>query len=350
MPCSTASVSVVLPVHNGHEHLRRALGTVLSDSQVGEVIVVDDASTDETPQLLADVDDARVVVVTLERNQGVAGALNAGLAKSTAEFVARFDADDEWVPGRLSAQLPLLIAEPELAVVGGQYVGLDARGQQARRPSTLPVLPDAIRWRLLFENPIAHPTVTFRRAAVVGAGGYREGYAGAEDYELWLRMWPQFAFANVSGVVHRYRRHSASESSRRVGEAQRNADASAAGLIGRLTQREPSAAVLRVLRERVPVDDASVSEDDIAQAVAVLFELREAVGPRLRTEGSAYVDRWMARRLLRWIRTAGHHRDRARADIRASLQRLPGDAIARAMASAVMDTTLGRFGRWRRVS
>src|SRR5436189_2072285 len=91
---STPTVSVVMPVHNGERFLGEAIGSVLGQTFSDlELIVVDDASTDRTAALLeAASRDARVRVHRLERNLGVAGALNAGCRLARGELIARMDA------------------------------------------------------------------------------------------------------------------------------------------------------------------------------------------------------------------------------------------------------------------
>ena len=316
----SARVTVVLPVHNGERYLPKALRSLLQDDFAGmAVVVVDDASTDGTARILEANADPRVTVVRNESRRGVAAALNRGLSFCTSEFVARFDADDEWLPGRLEAQVSVLRTDPRLAVVGGQVQVIDPDGavlvaDQARYPLS----PDVVRWRLLFENVLAHPAVTMRRSALDAVGGYREDRPGAEDYDLWLRMWPHYELRNVDAIVLRYRRHSASESFSRI-EAAENASATAAAeLVGFLLQRPVSEHILGIVRQRPVLTTARVTERDLLEAVAVLSDLRLAVRPQLSPAGRRYVDRWIGRRLLRMSRAhPGGKRTSARKLIRA---------------------------------
>src|SRR5688500_18360587 len=116
-------VSVIIPTFNRPRLLPRCVESALAAGESVEVIVVDDASTDETAEVCRGLGRARHV--RLEHNQGVAGARNVGLLASTAEYVGFLDDDDLRVPGSLDAQLALLEAAPEAAFVAGGVVLAD---------------------------------------------------------------------------------------------------------------------------------------------------------------------------------------------------------------------------------
>jgi glycosyltransferase involved in cell wall biosynthesis len=129
----------------------------------------------------------RRVVVLKSPGHGIVDALNAGLAAAKGEFVARMDADDIALPGRLAAQVEAMRAEPTLLALGTAATEIDADGT---RQGEIAVATGsaAIRERMQRENPLLHPTVTMRREAVLAVGGYRRALTHAEDYDLWLRL------------------------------------------------------------------------------------------------------------------------------------------------------------------
>lgn len=183
-------VSVVLPVRNGASYLDQALRSVLDQTHRDlELVVVDDGSTDETPELLerAAQQDSRLRVLHHERSRGVAGALNTGLAQARSPLLARMDADDISDPRRLALQVQLLEARPDVGVCGTATRHIDAHGR--RLPAlltTLPLEPAGVRLCLAAGTPFAHPTVVARTALLRERGGYDE-QAPLEDLDLWLR-------------------------------------------------------------------------------------------------------------------------------------------------------------------
>ncbi len=112
-------VSVIVPVFNGAVYLDAALQSVWRQEIVNlQLIVIDDGSTDETPEIIARYGTA--VTAISQVNQGPAAARNAGLRQAGGEFVAFLDADDEWIDGRLNRQLEYLRQNPTVDVVQGQ--------------------------------------------------------------------------------------------------------------------------------------------------------------------------------------------------------------------------------------
>jgi glycosyltransferase involved in cell wall biosynthesis len=110
-------VSVIIPTYNYGRFLAEALDIVLGQTVSDlEVIIVDDGSTDDTPEILARFDDPRVRAVRIP-NQGVSVARNTGLDLASGEFVAFLDADDRWLPEKLARQLAMFRADPDLGLV-----------------------------------------------------------------------------------------------------------------------------------------------------------------------------------------------------------------------------------------
>jgi len=187
------TISVVLPVRDGAATLGRALASLQAQTCTDwELIAVDDGSADATRVLLAEAarGDARLHVIGRER-EGIVAALNAGLAATCGEFVARMDADDAMHPERLAGQLELMRARPDIGLVsclvdfGGDRAANAGYALHVDWLNTL-VSPEQIALNRFVESPLAHPSVMFRRELVERFGGYRAGDF-PEDYELWLR-------------------------------------------------------------------------------------------------------------------------------------------------------------------
>lgn len=189
------AVSVVLPAWNAGATIVRAIESVRAQSFADwELVVVDDGSTDATPRIVAEAARRDPRIRLLEQpHAGIVGALNAGLAASHSDLVARLDADDAAHPERLAEQVAFLAA-PEhrdiglvgcLIEFGGHRAASEGYALHVDWLNSL-IAPDEIARRRFVESPFAHPSVMFRRELVTRHGAYRAGDF-PEDYELWLR-------------------------------------------------------------------------------------------------------------------------------------------------------------------
>lgn len=201
-------VSVLLPVRNGGDFIAEALTSVLEQSLRDlEVVVVDDGSTDATVPRVHEFSlrDGRIRVVKGD-GLGLVSALNAGLALCRGRFIARMDADDICRPRRILDQVVFFKAHPDVGVVGGQ---LRCFGPGASRQYRYPITHDDIQAASIFECPLAHPAVMFRRSLLAAdAAAYDPSLGNGEDYGLWTR-WLEAGvrFAALPSVVLDYRVH-----------------------------------------------------------------------------------------------------------------------------------------------
>lgn len=205
-------VSILLPCYNAAATLYQSLDSLLSQTlQDFEIIAVDDGSTDNTLDILqhrASLDNRICIIQTPHR--GIVNALNTGLAACRAPYVARMDSDDRAHPTRLEKQVSLLEDNPQVGVVSCL---VSAFPKERVREGFLVYLDwlngliedQDIRREIFIESPLPHPSVTFRRELVVGAGGYQDN-GWAEDYDLWLRLYLAGAhFAKVPELLMDWR-------------------------------------------------------------------------------------------------------------------------------------------------
>ncbi len=203
------TVSVLMPVRDGADHLRAAVDSVLAqDFRDFELLCVDDGSVDATPEILRQAAARDGRVRGLRGGGGLVAALNLGLGQCRGTFIARMDADDLCRSDRLGRQVDYLRRHPATGVLGGQ---IRCFGPGARRQYRYPTTHEAIQAAAIFECPVAHPTVMFRAGiAGVGQGPYDAAFRHCEDYELWTR-WLEagIGFAALDEVVLDYRVHPA---------------------------------------------------------------------------------------------------------------------------------------------
>ncbi len=201
-------VTVLLAVHDGETYLRTALESVLRQTVSDlELVVVDDGSTDATPDVLAGVRDARLRIVRNEAQLGLASSLNRGLEEARGRYVARLDADDVALPRRLERQLARIGATPGTVVLGTSVCAVGDNGAPGVVHS-MPTAPAAVRWHLLFSSPFFHPTVLVDREHLHRHGlRYDPAFLESEDYDLWARVLGTGDGANLSEPLVLYRVH-----------------------------------------------------------------------------------------------------------------------------------------------
>ena len=210
-------ISVLLPVRNGGDFILPALASLSAQTfREFEVVVVDDASSDETGELLSGYEDPRVRVHRMESPSGVAKCLQVGLQRCAAPLVARFDADDLCRQDRLARQAEVLHGRPDLGAVGSAAELIEASGQPIGL-RTVPTGTSDVTRRLRWRNALIHSSVMFRRRLVDEVGGYREDAGQFEDYDLWLRLATVADIDNIGDPLISYRIHSGQVTRSRIG-------------------------------------------------------------------------------------------------------------------------------------
>jgi radical SAM superfamily enzyme YgiQ (UPF0313 family)/glycosyltransferase involved in cell wall biosynthesis len=203
-------VSVVMAVHNGERYLKEAINSILTqDFSDLELVVIDDASTDATPEILEECQrrDSRVLIHRNPTRLGVTSSLNLGLVLAHGEYIARQDADDISLPGRLTRQVAFMDANPETALLASAFQISDCTGTVTGTLDRT-VHPEAIPWLLLFYNHVSgHSTVMMRATAVRAAGLYNEQRTYAQDHDLWLRIAHHGSLVILPDVMLRWRQH-----------------------------------------------------------------------------------------------------------------------------------------------
>jgi glycosyltransferase involved in cell wall biosynthesis len=201
-------ISVIMAVKDGQKYIRQAIDSVLGQTCGDfEFIIIDDGSTDGSLQLIENFDDSRITLIKNQNHLGLSKSLNAGLYAARGEYIARMDADDICLPERFEKQIRFLDQHPQIAVLGTGIKLIDEQGKTIQDVH-LPIDSDLIKWQLCFINPIAHPSVMMRGAAVKQVGGYDPELIRSQDYDLWWRLSAKYQLANLPDILVLLRQHS----------------------------------------------------------------------------------------------------------------------------------------------
>lgn len=206
------SVCVLMPVYNAERYLAEAVESILAQNFGDfEFLIVDDGSTDRSLDILRRYahEDRRIRLIS-RPNTGHVTALNEMLDLASAEFLARMDADDISLPGRLAHQVAFLKTHKEVVVLGCGYDLVDGKGRFLYR--RIPPSGDGELQEMAMagQTPLCHSSAVMRRDVVLQAGGYDEQMFPAEDLDLWLRLGEVGELANLPKAFVQYRQHSAS--------------------------------------------------------------------------------------------------------------------------------------------
>ena len=179
--------SIIITTHSRPRLLLRAIRSARESGTDVEVIVVDDASSDETATRCRSLGD-EITYVRVDRNQGVAGARNIGILASRGEYLSFLDDDDTRLPGSLDQQIAKLEAAPEAAFVYGQAIVGDQDGRPGPRLNPTECPEGDIFLKLLTRNFIPCGTAVIRRSCLTRAGLLDNSIAGPDDWDLWIRL------------------------------------------------------------------------------------------------------------------------------------------------------------------
>lgn len=203
-----SAVDALMTVYNGERFIAQTIESIRAQTlQDWRFIIVDDCSTDSTPEILAAAasQDSRIVVLKGE-HQGIASAANVGFAKVTAPLLARIDADDIAAPERLAIQRQYLDSNPDVVAVGSYVRLINPEGRRLGLRKA-PVEPTEVSNTLKIRNCMCHPSSMIRTDTLRKIGGYRSKFHNSLDYDLWLRLSEVGRISNQPLELLFYRRH-----------------------------------------------------------------------------------------------------------------------------------------------
>lgn len=183
----SAKVTVLLPAYNAAATIQSTIQSLARQTlQQFQVLVLDDGSTDATPDIVEQVGDSRFVLIRSEKNQGLVRTLNHGLELAPTDWVARMDADDTCHPERLERQAAFAAQHPEMAVFGCSAWRQGAASGRYR----VAVGAESVAARIYFDPPVIHPAAWIRKSFLDAHQlRYDPSALHVEDYDLWARIW-----------------------------------------------------------------------------------------------------------------------------------------------------------------
>jgi glycosyltransferase involved in cell wall biosynthesis len=189
-PNGAPDISVVLATYDRRHSLPRAIASVLAQQGTRfELIIVDDASRDDTLAYLASLADPRIRVLASDRNRGPSAARNRGLEAARGELVAFLDSDDAYRPGRLAAPLAAFAADRGLVATLSSAVKHDRGGARDALIPAVKLAAPAFEWALICDLvPVEATSITVRREKALAAGGFCENLRLTEDREFLIRL------------------------------------------------------------------------------------------------------------------------------------------------------------------
>ena len=184
------SLTVLMSVYNGESYLELAIESILQQTFTDFIfLIINDASTDKTRMILEKFaqQDSRIVIINNKQNRGLAYSLARGVEAATTAWIARMDADDIAMSDRLEKQMNYIEKNPEIDILGGYALDINDSGDILGERK-VPICHKNIS-RLIWTNPLIHPTVLFRRSAILNIGSYYDKTRQRipEDYHLWFR-------------------------------------------------------------------------------------------------------------------------------------------------------------------
>lgn len=201
------NVSIVMPVYNAEKYVGDAIRSILQQSYTDfEFIVIDDASTDASVDIVNSFNDKRIKLYQNDINRGIVFSLNRGISLAQGSYIARMDADDLSGRCRLERQVAYMEQNIDVGVLGAQaFLFLDPMVWLGRT-SSLPLKHGEIVARQLFESALIHPNVLMRSKVLrEQCLAYEEKYEACEDYGLWNKLSVVTKLENLPVCLLKYR-------------------------------------------------------------------------------------------------------------------------------------------------
>ena len=205
MSQSSKRVTVLMPAYNPGKYLPEAIESILAQTYNDfEFLIINDGSTDNTLNIIKSYKDPRIRIISRE-NKGLIDTLNEGIDAAQGDLIARMDADDICFPERLEKQVRFFNEHPDHVLVGAEANVVDKDGRFLFKLIPIGYTHDEIAAGVALKCPFNHPSVMYRKEAVIKAGYYPKSALTFEDHLLWKKMLTVGKVANMHEVLVNYR-------------------------------------------------------------------------------------------------------------------------------------------------
>jgi glycosyltransferase involved in cell wall biosynthesis len=211
-------VSIVLPTYNGAKYLRQSIDSCLNQTYKNiELIIVDDGSMDETPQIIRSYQDERIKYIRHKKNRRLPHALNTGFSKSTGEYLTWTSDDNYYAEDAIELMVAFLQKNKTIDFVYANYYVINDDGEVLQSVSVGPS-------KILKELNCIGPCFLYRRKVYEVLGEYNPDAFLAEDYEYWIRVFKRFRMQKLDEFIYWHRLHPKSLTGQYSMEAKHCAD------------------------------------------------------------------------------------------------------------------------------
>lgn len=263
-------VSIVMTLYNGEKFVKQAIESVLAQTYSNwELIVVDDASTDMSVDMVRSIADPRIRLIRLAENGQICNAHITGDREAKGKYIASLDKDDLWDKTKLEKQVSWMEAHPETGACFTLLRLIDQNGTPKEDPviEKLYEAPNRSRTEWLHDllttgNHLAHPSVLIRKDVLFETGGYNMLFLQAQDYDLWLRILLKHDIYVIQEKLYYYRRFEGSGSISEVNDVNlRRTLFEYAWCVGHTIMDMEPALFMAVFREELKNPDAETEKE-----------------------------------------------------------------------------------------
>lgn len=208
-------ISVLMPVYNCELYVEAAVNSILNQTFGDfELIIIDDCSTDSTPEIIKQYNDQRINFIVKPKNTGYTDSLNHGISIAKGKYIARMDGDDISLTERFERQVEFMEGNPQVICCGTGYREISGNLEMHH-----PIKHEDIVLKIIDHCPMAHPTIMIRKDVLdTNNIRYDRTYEPAEDYKMWSDLVFFGQFANLDQVLLLYRVHQSQTSNKRKDE------------------------------------------------------------------------------------------------------------------------------------